>query len=222
MNAIESLSFDELSLTTVLLNLAVCLALGMGLKWHFEKFSMVLSSKKEISRILPFLTLIVCLIISIVKSSLALSLGLVGALSIVRFRTPIKEPEELVYLFMAIAIGLGTGANMMAVTVVSSVLILLFVAIIRHFSRQKYTQNLYLSITSDNDSEDFAQAVKLIISQTKLCDLKRFDRSPSGSHLSFVVDVSTTDEIFKITQDIKEKYPKASVSFIDQSRIPGV
>jgi hypothetical protein len=52
----------------------------------------------------------------VVKSSLALSLGLVGALSIVRFRTPIKEPEELVYLFMAIAIGLGYGAGHVLIT----------------------------------------------------------------------------------------------------------
>ena len=49
--------------------------------------------------------------ITIVKSSLALSLGLVGALSIVRFRTAIKEPEELSYAFLSIAIGLGLGAD---------------------------------------------------------------------------------------------------------------
>ena len=52
----------------------------------------------------------------IVKSSLALSLGLVGALSIVRFRTPIKEPEELVYLFLAIAIGIGYAAGQTLLT----------------------------------------------------------------------------------------------------------
>jgi uncharacterized membrane protein YhiD involved in acid resistance len=58
------------------------------------------------------------LIITIIKSSIALSLGLVGALSIVRFRTPIKEPEELLYIFVAIAIGLGLGANQVMVTVI--------------------------------------------------------------------------------------------------------
>ena len=51
------------------------------------------------------------LVIAVVKSSLALSLGLVGALSIVRFRTPIKEPEELAYIFLAIALGLCLGAD---------------------------------------------------------------------------------------------------------------
>jgi len=58
------------------------------------------------------------MIITIIKSSIALSLGLVGALSIVRFRTPIKEPEELLYLFVAIAVGLGLGANQIVATLI--------------------------------------------------------------------------------------------------------
>jgi hypothetical protein len=57
------------------------------------------------------ITMTTMLIITIVKASLALSLGLVGALSIVRFRAAIKEPEELAYLFLAIAIGLDFGAG---------------------------------------------------------------------------------------------------------------
>ena len=56
--------------------------------------------KTHVSNILTMIGLIVFLVITVIKSSLALSLGLVGALSIVRFRTPIKEPEELGYLFL--------------------------------------------------------------------------------------------------------------------------
>jgi len=68
----------------------------------------------------------VFLVITVVKSSLALSLGLVGALSIVRFRTPIKEPEELGYIFLTIAIGLGFGANLGLVTGLVTSFILLY------------------------------------------------------------------------------------------------
>ena len=68
--------------------------------------------------------MIVFFVILIVKSSLALSLGLVGALSIVRFRTPIKEPEELIYLFLAIAIGLGFGAGQIVPSGIISIAIL--------------------------------------------------------------------------------------------------
>ena len=65
--------------------------------------------------------------ILVVKSSLALSLGLVGALSIVWFRTPVKEPEELVYLFFAIAIGLGYAAGQVLVTTVIVSLIMVMI-----------------------------------------------------------------------------------------------
>jgi len=70
-----------------------------------------LSNKKDFSKIFIPLCLATTLIITIVKSSIALSLGLVGALSIVRFRAAIKEPEELIYLFLIIAIGLAFGSN---------------------------------------------------------------------------------------------------------------
>ena len=63
----------------------------------------------------------------VVKTSLALSLGLVGALSIVRFRTPIKEPEELIYLFLAIAIGLGFGAGYPIITILIVIVILVII-----------------------------------------------------------------------------------------------
>ena len=59
------------------------------------------------------------LVINVIQSSIALSLGLVGALSIVRFRTPVKEAEELVFIFLAIAIGLGLGARYIMITSVA-------------------------------------------------------------------------------------------------------
>ena len=65
----------------------------------------------SLARIFPLLSITTTIIITVIKSSLALSLGLVGALSIIRFRTPIKEPEELVYIFLCITIGIATGAN---------------------------------------------------------------------------------------------------------------
>ena len=78
---------------------------------------------------LIMISMITFLIITVVKSSLALSLGLVGALSIIRFRTPVKEPFELSYLFMSIAIGLGYGANQWlptSIVIIFSLLVLIF------------------------------------------------------------------------------------------------
>lgn len=85
-------------------------------------------SADSVARVFPLLTLVTIAVISVVKSSLSLSLGLVGALSIVRFRAAIKDPEELVYLFLCIGIGLALGAAQpwiaIALVVVASLLVL--------------------------------------------------------------------------------------------------
>jgi hypothetical protein len=104
------------------LALLVGFVLALLLKWHFTHFASTFSNRREFSIIFPFLVLTVTLVIAIVKTSLALSLGLVGALSIVRFRTPIKEPEELAYIFMAIAIGIGLGADQVVMTIVATII----------------------------------------------------------------------------------------------------
>ena len=94
--------FEATEWDTLLANLGFGLAFALLLRWHFQVFGSSLSNRREFSRTFPMILMTTILIISIVKSSWQLGLGLVGALSIVRFRTPIKEPEELAYLFLAI------------------------------------------------------------------------------------------------------------------------
>ena len=85
-------------------------------------------------------------IISVVKSSLALSLGLVGALSIIRFRTAIKEPEELSYIFIAITIGIGLGANQVVITLIAFILTSVVILLLFHFSDSNIPdQNMFLT-----------------------------------------------------------------------------
>ena len=80
------------------------------------------------------------------KSSLAFSLGLGGALSIVRLRTPIKEPEELAYLFIAIAMGLGLGANQTLPTIVAGLMLLGVMAVLGTYWNQQDGKHIYLPL----------------------------------------------------------------------------
>lgn len=222
---IAAYSQNDLSISATLVNLLVGLLLGLVLKAHFERFSSVLSGKRELARILPFLVLIVCLIISIVKSSLALSLGLVGALSIVRFRTPIKEPEELVYLFMAIAMGLGLGANQIGVTVLSSFAILFAVSVIRWKFYSLDANVLYLLVELPDGNENSLiskQVTKLISDHVDRCDLKRLDSRDGVIRISYMIDTADYEVAFDLTEDLRQKFSGAAVTLIDQSRIPGV
>ena len=99
------------------LNLFMAGLLAVALKYVYVRYGKGLSNRKKFGENFTLITMATMMIITIVKSSLALSLGLVGALSIVRFRSAIKDPEELAYLFISIAIGLGMGAGQRLITV---------------------------------------------------------------------------------------------------------
>jgi len=106
-----------------ILNLFLAAALSFILSRVYARYGVSLSNRRMFAKNFMLITMTTMLIITIVKSSLALSLGLVGALSIVRFRAAIKEPEELAYLFLTIAIGLGFGADQRVITVVAFIII---------------------------------------------------------------------------------------------------
>ena len=139
----------------ILLNYLLCVLCSFILKIIYENKSNSLSGKFHIGTILPILSQIIFLIILIVKSSLALSLGLIGALSIVRFRTPIKEPEELIYLFFSIAIGIGFGAGQATIT--SLIFIFIIITIFFFSSKKRNSKtidyNLLLEIPYSNDQK---------------------------------------------------------------------
>lgn len=116
---------EPLSITSFGLNLLIGTVIGFVLSWHYRHFGRSMSNRGAFAQVFPLIILTTILLITIIKSSLALSLGLVGALSIVPFRTPIKEPEELAYLFMAIAVGVGLGADYRIVSAIGSAAILL-------------------------------------------------------------------------------------------------
>jgi len=116
----------------------------------YVHFGNALSNREMFGRNFMILSMTTMLIITIVKSSVALSLGLVGALSIIRFRAAIKEPEELSYLFFAIAIGLGMGSQQALITGVAFLVVVAILAL-RHFTRPGETKpNLYLTLSGKN------------------------------------------------------------------------
>ena len=133
----------------VLLSLFFCLISSFILMYVYRHKANSLSSKIQISTIIPLLSNITFLVILIVKSSLALSLGLVGALSVIRFRTPVKEPEDLAFLFFAIALGIGYGALQIYST---SIIFVILIFIIWFFLSKRSTsigKNFNLIIECD-------------------------------------------------------------------------
>ena len=222
-----SQSFDsEISFLAFMLNTGVGIILSLVLRWHFSRFGSPLSNRAELAQVFPFVLLTTLLIITIVKSSLALSLGLVGALSIVRFRTPIKEPEELAYLFLAIAFGLGLGANQTLVTIVAGLIILLFMGILK-YTRQTFTnKNLYISFDWQKKAQDSSSSLNLVTEilgrHVSKSDLRRFDVREEGVEATFFVDLPSPQTITQLVQELEAHLPDIGITFIDQNQMPSV
>lgn len=116
---------SSVNVTTIDLlgNMLVALALGLVvfITYRYTYGSVLYSKKFNISLIM--LTLITTVIMNIIGGNIALSLGMVGALSIVRFRTAIKDPRDTAYIFWTIAIGLGAGSGSLVIIVIGTVII---------------------------------------------------------------------------------------------------
>lgn len=131
MEDIKAQLFDlstnaEVALGEWILSLAILMILITAIKWVYIKRSNTVSNKVLFSNTFYAFSLAIFLIITSIKASLALSLGLVGALSIVRFRTAIKEPEQLVYLLMIIGISISLAAQQIVPTIVITFLFLIW------------------------------------------------------------------------------------------------
>ena len=107
----NSLADINLSFTQSLYGIFLAILSSAILRKLYIIYGRSMNNRVYFGNIFILLTITTCIVITIVKYSLALSLGLVGALSIVRFRAAIKEPEELVFLFLCIAFGIAFGSN---------------------------------------------------------------------------------------------------------------
>ena len=215
-----------LSLTALVINLGIGVFLSLLLRWHFKYFGSTLSNRDEFSQVCPFILLTTILIITVVKSSLALSLGLVGALSIVRFRTPIKEPEELAYLFIAIAMGLGLGADQRIPTLVAGPLILLVMAGFKWNRKESKKKNLYLSldweVTVKETTGLLSRFTDVIKNHVLISDLRRIDVREAGLEATFFIDVQNPDNLSALIDDLQKSFSGIGVTFIDQNQMPNV
>ena len=135
-----------------IINLVLAAILSYILGRIYVKNGSSLSNRKVFANNFMIISLTTMFIITVVKSSLALSLGLVGALSVIRFRTAIKEPEELAYLFLSISLGLGLGAGQRLISIIAFLGICSLILLREKYKRHDDYKNLYLTISCQDAS----------------------------------------------------------------------
>lgn len=191
---------------------------GMYLRLLFRRYSVSASDSDGISRLFPMLIVITTAVIAVVKSSLALSLGLVGALSIVRFRSAIKEPEELVYLFLCVAIGLALGAELpllaLVLVGVTSVLV-----IVLHFQSRKGRDNSLLLTISGDLQSDFPDGEAGMLSTVEElapgCAIHRLDLAEGRGQLRVVLKRASPRHTVELIGRLKNRLPECEFSYVN-------
>lgn len=221
MDNLSLTSPAPLSLTSLTVNLLLGIILSSVLAWFYTRYGKSLSNRASFAQTLPTLTMTTVLVISVVKSSLALSLGLVGALSIVRFRTAIKEPEELVYLFMALAIGLGMGADQRLPTLWAALIFMGFLTFRRLMSFQSARNNLYLNVLAPVTDDFFGQVNQLLLQHATSADLRRLDRSASTVQATYLIACPDDMALISLMDALSAQFPDCEFSFVEQDNTLG-
>ena len=145
-------SVSEFSIIDTILGLAAALVIGLFIFVIYKKTLTGVMYSTGFALTLVGLALVTTLVIMAVTSNVVLSLGMVGALSIVRFRAAIKEPVEIVFLFWSLAVGIVIGAGMIPLAIIGSVIIGLILLL---FANRKIHSNPYiLVLTLDNEEAE--------------------------------------------------------------------
>jgi uncharacterized membrane protein YhiD involved in acid resistance len=179
-----------------------------------------LSNRRKFAANFMLVTITTTFIILIVRSSVALSLGLVGALSIVRFRNAVKDPEELAYLFLAIGLGIGLGDNQRAVTLITLAVVIVVLGVAHLLRQTQADVNLHLTVSSHGSEKvSLQQVMDVVAQQAEKMRLLRYDETPEALEMSFVVEFRHISGLNRVREALKALSPSLQVSFLDNKGI---
>lgn len=179
-------NINSFSMLDVLLALGLSFVLGLFIFLIYKKTYQGVMYSDSFGVSLIAMSMITSLVIIAVTSNVVLSLGMVGALSIVRFRTAIKEPMDIAFLFWAIAVGIVLGAGLLPLAVIGSVIIGIIIVI---FSTRKIGDTPYILVVNCENEETENTANTLIKEEAKKSVLKSKAVNKLGVELTYEVRI---------------------------------
>ena len=178
-----------ISVFDMVLSMTLAFCMGMFIFLIYKKTYAGVMYSSTFGVTLVALSMISTFVILAVTSNVVLSLGMVGALSIVRFRTAIKEPLDLAFLFCAIAVGIVLAAGMIPLAVFGSVFIGIVILI---FANRKESSNPYIVVLNCSGHDSETEALKYLESQTKKCVVK--SKTARQGNVELSLEVRLTDD----------------------------
>ena len=220
-------SAPDISYSNFIIAILISAFLAFIVKLAYIRISRTLNDREYFSDTFVPLAIITTLVITVIKFSLALSLGLVGALSIVRFRAAIKEPEELVYLFFIIGIGLANGANQFLVSIICTFFIILILFTKKYYDDKKNDQNLsdssvnVMQIEIANSKEGVEKIIDILKTKTTYLKLKSFRVEKNLSQYVFWFDVNKNkvNDFMQTVENLKIRQENISIHVYSRTGI---
>ena len=186
-------SVTEFSPLDVLLGMVVALVVGLFIFVIYKKTFTGVMYSTGFALTLVGLALVTTLVIMAVTSNVVLSLGMVGALSIIRFRAAIKEPMEIVFLFWSIAVGIVIGAGMIPLAVIGSAIIGVVLLL---FANRKSRENPYILVLNCADETAEQAALELVKDAVSRYGVKTKTVSTDGIELTAELRTKNNDTAF--------------------------
>ena len=184
---------SEFSILDTLIGLAVALVIGLFIFIIYKKTLTGVLCSSGFALTLVGLSLVTTLVIMAVTSNVVLSLGMVGALSIVRFRTAIKEPVEIVFLFWSLAVGIVIGAGMIPLAVIGSAIIGVILLL---FANRKIHNDPYIFVTNCTDENAENAVMDILGKEAEHCVVKSKTVTASGIELTAELRTKTASTAF--------------------------
>lgn len=181
---------SDIKISKILITLGVAFLIGYFIYLLYKRvFSGVLYSK-SFNVSLMGMTMITATVIIAINSNLVLSLGMVGALSIVRFRTPIKDPTDLIFLFWAAVAGIVTGAGFFTLAIIGSIIIgLILFLFIKHSS----IETPYLLVVNCDSDESEREVHNHITKSVKRYNVKQ--KTVSANNIELTLELRLDDKV---------------------------
>jgi hypothetical protein len=195
------------TLMPIILALVVSFVLGMLIHYVYQKSFRGVIYNQAFSVSLALLTILTTMITLAISSNIALSLGMVGALSIVRYRTAIKDPADLIFLFWAVGTGITVGAHLHYLALVGAIVVIILLLTI---GRRTSTNEVFILIVHYT-GDDISGELRRIL-QGKRFQIKSKTIRKSNVEMAIEVEVKNNNTAFMDT--IKELPAVSDVSLI--------
>lgn len=202
-SVLEEFANNSLSMREVILLLLIAAILGIYIFFIYRMVTLRTFYSKTFNVSLILLCILTAAIILTIQSSVVVSLGMVGALSIVRFRTAIKEPLDLVFLFWAISIGIITGAGLPTLAVVVSGIVTIVTILFMYMPEQRKSMLLNINGQGNIEHGDILQVLK---KYDKRCLVKSTTVTNDSLTMLAEVHLQDCDTLIKELRSIKGIY----------------